>query len=61
MCGDNYQTSIDKALTYFISIQQDDGFFVPSDGWSVANSNTQGCVVWGLLEYDVNSIKTYIQ
>ena len=58
LCGDNYQTSIDKALTYFISIQQDDGFFVPSDGWSVANSNTQGCVVWGLLEYDVNSIKT---
>ncbi|MFQ8704924.1 MAG: prenyltransferase/squalene oxidase repeat-containing protein [Thomasclavelia sp.] len=57
LCGDTYQSSIDKALTYFVSIQQDDGAFVPNDGWSVANSNTQGCVVWGLLEYDVNSVK----
>lgn len=58
LCGDTYQSSIDKALTYFISIQQADGAFVPAGEWSVANSNTQGCVVWGLLEYDESIIKS---
>lgn len=58
LCGDTFQSSIDKALAYFVSIQQADGAFVPNDGWgSVANSNTQGCVVWGLLEYDADIIK----
>lgn len=57
LCGDAYQSSIDKALAYFVSIQQSDGAFVPSDEWSVANSNTQGCVVWGLLEYNADIIK----
>ena len=58
LCGETYQGSIDKAMTYFISIQQNDGAFVPNDGWSVANSNTQGCVVWGLLEYDADAVKS---
>ncbi len=60
LCGDMYQSSIDKALAYFVSIQQPDGAFVPSDEWSVANSNTQGCVVWGLLEYNANIINAGI-
>lgn len=57
LCGDTYQSAIDKALTYFVSIQQNDGAFVPNDEWSIANSNTQGCVVWGLLEYNADIIK----
>lgn len=58
LCGDTYQSTINKALDYFSTIQQADGSYVPDDSWSSPNSNTQGCVVWGLLEYDDDGIKS---
>lgn len=58
LCGDTYQSTIDQSLAYFASIQQADGSFVPNDSWSSPNSNTQGCVVWGLLEYDAEGVKS---
>lgn len=57
LCNDTYQSSIEKAITYFTAIQQEDGAFVTDDSWSVANSNTQSCVIWGLLEYDQDLVK----